>query len=126
MFRDTLSLVRKSFKVYDTWLKFFLKTLIASADKTIQMLDDIRELRQFELEKLLNYKKYSPLLLALYDYLWKSPVIAARSLVSVPGVSYNTAAKAVKSLCEIGILKQTNFKERYRRFGYERLSDIIT
>ena len=126
LFQDILGLVRESFKGYETWLKFFLKMLIASADKAIKLLDNISQLRQSDLEKLRSYEKCSSLLLALYDHLWKSPVVEARSLVSLLGVSYNTAAKAVKDLCYLGILEQLDFKERYRRFGYEKLNNIIS
>lgn len=124
LFRDTLSLVRDDFKGYEAWVRFFLKALIASADKTIMMLNEVHRLRISDLEKLQNYEKCSPLLLALYDYLWKAPIIEARNMVSILNVSYNTAAKAMDTLCRLSILEQMDSKTRYRRFGYRHLLDF--
>ncbi len=124
MYRDTLSIVRDNFKGYEAWLKFFLKTLIASADKTIKMLAEIHQLRVSDLEVLNKYEKCSPLLLAFYDYLWKSPIIEARNMVSILNVSYNTIAKMMDILCRLGLLEQMDSRTRYRKFGYRRLLNI--
>lgn len=124
MYRDTLSLVRDNFKGYEAWLKLFLKMLIASADKTIKMLTEIHQIRVSDLEKLHKYEKCSPLLLAFYDYLWKSPIIEARNMVSILNVSYNTIAKTMDTLCRLGLLEQVDSRTRYRKFGYRRLLDF--
>jgi len=125
MYRDTLSLVRDNFKGYEAWLKFFLKVLIASADKTIKMLDEIHRLRATDLGKIRNYERCSPLLLVFYDYLWTTHVVEARNMVSILDVSYNTVAKAVDTLRSLDILKQADAKTRYRRFEYRRLLSIF-
>lgn len=124
-YRDALRLVRDSFRGYEVWIKFFLKALIIAAEKTIKMLDEIYMLRKSDYAKLCSYEKSSPLLLAFYEHLWKSPVIEARDMTLVLNVSYNTVAKAIDTLRSLDILKQADKKTRYRRFSYRKLLSTL-
>ena len=124
-FRDFLRLVRDGWRNYETWISFFLRAVANAAKRTITILSELHQLRVSDLEKLQNFKKCSPLLSTLYEHLWKSPIIETRKIASVLGVSYNTTAKAVDTLCYLGILEQVDSKTRYRRFGYKKLKEII-
>ena len=124
-YRDALRLVRDGFRGYEVWIKFFLKIVIIAAEKTAKMLDEIHELRASDLAKLYSCGKCSPLLLALYEHLWQSPIIEARNMTTVLNASYNTIAKAIDTLCYFDILGQTDAKARYRKFGYKNLLDTL-
>lgn len=125
-YRDSLRLVRDFERGYDTWIKFFLKAIVIAAEKTIRMLDAIHKLRFSDLEKIRSSQRCSPLLLTLYECLWKTPVIETSKMVPILNMSYNTVAKAVDALCQLNILKQIDSKVRYRRFGYEGLLDTLS
>jgi len=88
------------------------------------MLDAIYKLRLSDLEKIRRSEKSSPLLLTLYEFLWKSPIIETNKMVPVLSASYNTVAKAIDTLCRLRILEQIDSKARYRRFGYRCLLDF--
>ncbi|MDL2328016.1 Fic family protein [Ruminococcaceae bacterium OttesenSCG-928-A11] len=123
-YRDSLRLVRDYERDYSTWIKFFLKTIIIAVEKTIHMLDVLYRLRLSDLERIQNSKKCSPLLLMLYEYLWKSPIIETSKMVPILNVSYNTVAKAVDALRYFNVLEPMDSKVRYRRFVYRRLTDV--
>lgn len=123
-YRDSLRLVRDFERDYDTWIKFFLKAIIIATEKTIHMLDALYTLRLSDLERMQNSEKCSPLLLMLYEYLWKSPIIETSKMVPILNVSYNTVAKAVDALRYFNVLEPMDSKVRYRRFVYRRLTDV--
>lgn len=124
-YRDSLRLVREYERDYSTWIKFFLKTIVIAAEKTIHMLDALYKLRCSDLEKLQSSERCSPLILALYEHLWKSPVIETSKIVPILNVSYNTVAKAVDALYHLDVLVTMDSKIRYRKFGYEKLLHIL-
>jgi Fic family protein len=124
-FRGALRFVRDYGYGYETWVKYFLKVLNTSAEQIEKILDNLYKLRMSDLKKLRNNKKCSQLMLALYEYLWQSPIIEAREMTSTFDVSYNTVAKAMNSLCVLGILHQMDSKTRYRRFGYKEMLRIL-
>lgn len=80
-FRDSLRYVRDGWKGYETWISFFLRVVINAAEKTITMLNSLHQMRLSDMEKLQGSgKKLTPLVSSLYEHLWISPIIEAKSI----------------------------------------------
>ena len=62
---------------------------------------------------------------ALFDYVEQHPIIDIKRTAAELGISYNTAATAVRKLQELDILKETTNAARNRVFAYEDYLHIL-
>jgi DNA-binding IclR family transcriptional regulator len=56
--------------------------------------------------------------LALLDALYKQPIITARLVQEMTGVSQPTASALVRDMERIGVLRELTGRRRYRVFSY--------
>lgn len=62
---------------------------------------------------------------AVFDFLEQHPIIDIKRTAAALGISYNTAATAVKKLQALEILKETTNAARNRVFSYEAYLQIL-
>ena len=61
----------------------------------------------------------------ILDYLEQNPIINLKNTAEELKLSFNTVAKIVNNLQELGIIKQGNNLMRNRCFAYEEYLEII-
>ncbi len=78
-----------------------------------------------EMEKIQSYKKATGTLGHLYAFVEENPVINIEQASKGLGIAYNTAAKYIEILQELGILKKSKEQLRNRLYYYDRLLRIF-
>jgi len=61
----------------------------------------------------------------ILDYLEQNPIIDLKNTANELNISFNTVAKSVENLQELGIIKQGNNLMRNRCFVYDEYLEII-
>lgn len=110
---------------YEQWVKFFLSAILESADDAIFTIDSLAALHNKNTTLIQNTVRSTKTLNKVFSYIEKSPIIEIRKTASELGMSFNTISDAVKKLCELGILRQTNTAQRNRTFEYTAYLDIL-
>ena len=110
---------------YEQWIKFFLRGVIESAEDASVTIEQLSELHKRNLNKITEDGRASENLVKLLTYLEASPIIEISKTSEDLDVVYNTVAKAVEKLVDLGILKQTDETKRNRVFAYEEYLAIL-
>ena len=88
-------------------------------------IEQLSELHKRNLNKITEDGRASENLVKLLTYLEASPIIEISKTSEDLDVVYNTVAKAVEKLVDLGILKQTDETKRNRVFAYEEYLAIL-
>lgn len=104
---------------YAQWVKFFIKAIIVAAGNSIKQIESFVALRKKNIEEIKTLSKASRNTMLVYEYIKKNPVIGVRHVADELNLFFNTAAKAVETMVDFGILKQANNQLRHRCFIYE-------
>ena len=121
---DRLSEVRSKGN-YEQWIKFFLQAIDESAEDATTTIDQLTALHNKSISEIEILGRSAKTLLRVYAYLEVNPIIDIKKTAAALAVSYNTIAKAVGSLVEIGILAQTDNASRNRIFAYTAYLEIL-
>lgn len=111
---------------YEQLIKFFLKALIISADVSIRQIENVLQLRNKNLAIIkanANNTRDEIYLLSAHQYMEKHVFLNVASLADGIGVSYNTAAKIIRTFTDLGILKLMKEQERNKIYLYD---DLLT
>ena len=110
---------------YEQWIAFFLEAVRAAADDALQSIEQLEKLHRANLERLPKPSRSVDRLRTLFSYLESHPIVDIRHTALDLGISFNTAASAVKKLVELGILRETTNTSRNRVFAYEDYLAIL-
>jgi len=121
---DRLSEVRSKGN-YEQWIKFFLQAIDESAVDATTTIDQLVALHKESISAIETLGRSEKTLLRVYAYLEVNPIIDIKKTAAALVVSYNTIAKAVGSLMEMGILAQTDNASRNRIFAYTAYLEIL-
>ena len=110
---------------FEQWVQFFLKAVAESSQDAIQTIDLLLELHERDLTKVMESKKSLKSTVQVFEYVKRNPIIDIKKTSAEIGVVFNTVAKAVKNLMDIGILKQTENSRRNRCFAYDEYLGIL-
>ena len=90
-----------------------------------QDYDPLVKLHEKNIALLPKPKRKKDNLRMLFDYLEKHPIIDIKHTSETLKISYNTTSTAVKTLVELGILRETTNAARNRVFSYEAYLEIL-
>ena len=124
-YHKAIEQVRNNHNGYMPWIRFFVKAVVIAAEKSIDILTRLQKLRDSDLMKIKLLEKPSPVVLRVYEQIWKTPIIETRHIAADLELSYNTVVKAVDTLLSLNILRQIGEKKRYRRYAYTDLLEIF-
>lgn len=110
---------------FEQWVQFFLKAVAESSQDAIQTIDLLLELHERDLTKVMESKKSLKSTVQVFEYVKRNPIIDIKKTSAEIGVVFNTVAKAVNNLMDIGILKQTENSRRNRCFAYDEYLGIL-
>lgn len=107
------------------WIKFFLRCIISSSDRTVKQLDAAVKERSRTEEKLRQCPKFYAELAEIYDFIEASPVFLIKDIAHKFDISYNTAASRVTKLTEMKIVKLEKEQSRNRIFKAQRYIEVF-
>ncbi len=117
---DRLSAIRQHGH-WESWLKFFLRGISATARAASQTAHDIHAMRQTHAQEMAKNAKA----LRLLDHLLIEPLISARRVVVVLGCSTPTALKLLGEMQQRGWLREITGQERNRVYRYQPYLDLF-
>jgi hypothetical protein len=111
---------------WEAWISFFLEGVIDAANKAKQNIIDIAEQIAKDKKILLHYEGLNSSCIRLFELLPVMPRFTIERVKTELGVSFPTANAAVKSLNELGIIKEMSGRTRNRSFSYEAYIQLIS
>jgi Fic family protein len=104
---------------WEEWIGFFLDGIAQTANGAVDTALRIVDLRDRDRERIatgLGRRAWNAH--RLLDELFRQPVVTARTVEEMLGVSQPTASGLVRDLAELGILREVTGRQRYRIFAY--------
>lgn len=121
---DLLQAVRTSGD-YESWVKFFLRGIIETADEAVSTAKAIIELRNSDMSKMAalgrGMSTATQLLTALYTY----PTVTIKTVKRLTNLTDKSANILVNKFVELGILNEVTGRRRNRRFNYQSYLNIL-
>ena len=121
---DRISEVRRSGN-YEQWIRFFLEAVYAAAADAVVTIQELSGLHDRNLAALPLSRRSVDHVRDLFDHLEQHPIIDIKRTATALDVSYNTAAKAVGKLVDLGILRETTNAARNRVYSYQAYLEIL-
>ena len=110
---------------YEQWIKFFLRAVAESAEDAIITVNALHELHTENYAKLDALGRMKTNATKLFEYIEQNPIIETQKTATALGISYNTAATAIKNLCSLGILEKSEGEFRGKTFAYTAYLRIL-
>jgi Fic family protein len=125
LYYDNLTLVRVKNDMIQ-WLKYFLTGIIETADKSVNTLSKVIELKA-ELERKItkDFGKKSNNAIILLQFLFKKPVVYVNEVKEVTGLSYKAANDLVLDFVNQKILTEMTGQSRNRVFVFDEYLKLV-
>lgn len=121
---DRMTEVRRSGN-YEQWVSFFLQAVLESADDAIETIDKLSALHDKNTAIISAMGRAAKNTMLVFEELEANPIIEIRKTAEAIGVTYSTAANAVKRLENAGIIQQKAENGRNRTYLYTEYLDIL-
>lgn len=121
---DSLSIVRTSNNL-EQWITFFLSGIADAAQHGIEIFREIISLRQEYEEKILTLGSRAKNAHKLLQSMFAQPIVNANWAAAELGMVFSSASLLLKSLTELGILKETTGFSRNRLFVLEKYLNLF-
>ncbi|MDP9302427.1 MAG: Fic family protein [Actinomycetota bacterium] len=119
-YNDRLQAIRDRGE-WEAWLAFFIEGIGLAAREAADRALDIARLREEDRARIAAaLGKRTTNALVLLDHLFRLPLVSAKNVEELVGVSQPTASALVRDLTRIGILRETTGRRRDRLFAYDR------
>ncbi|MFO7898716.1 MAG: hypothetical protein R6V58_06610, partial [Planctomycetota bacterium] len=103
---------------WEGWTSFFLRSVREAADDGVGAARRLFELTGEDRRALLGSAAATVQAIRLFDLLPEHPMVTVASAADLLHKSKPTASKAVKVLCQVGILQEITGKRRDRVYAY--------
>jgi Fic family protein len=124
-YADRLQAIRDH-GAWEEWLGFFLDGVEQVATEATQIATRILELRERDRARIgTGMGRRAGTALSLLDELFKRPVVSAKTVEAILGVSQPTASALVRDFETVGILDEVTGKQRNRVFAYRDYLDLF-
>ena len=121
---DSLSMVRKSNNL-EQWITFFLNGVVETAEHGIKTFKAIITLQQEYNIKIQTLGSRSKNAQKLLQLMYSQPIVNVRSVEMKLGMAFSSANLLLKSLTELGILKEITGFSRNRLFVLEKYLNLF-
>lgn len=121
---DSLSMVRKSNDL-EQWITFFLNGIVETAQDGIKTFKGILELQREYDTSILILGSRAKNAQKLLRFMYATPIVNVRSVEKELGISFSSANRLLKSLTELGVLKETTDDSRNRLFVLEKYLNLF-
>jgi Fic family protein len=111
---------------WESWVAFFVDGIARSAREATDRAIDILALRDRDRDRISRaLGRRAPNGLALLDRLFSQPVVSAKLVERLLGVSQPTASGLVNALADAGLLLELTGRKRDRLFAYREYLDLF-
>ncbi len=110
---------------WEAWLDFFLEGVAVTAGAAVDTANRLLALFREDGEKLARANSRTGSLAQVYGVLRARPVATIQELSARARVSFPTAAKAIETLVESGIVRELTGGRRNRVFAYQQYLAIL-
>ena len=121
---DSLSMVRTSNDL-EQWIIFFLNGIVETTEHGIKTFKAIMELQQEYEEKILILRSRAKNAQKLLNFMYDDPIVSVNWVVEKLNMNFPTANRLLKSLTELGVLKETTGYFRNRLFVLEKYLNLF-
>ena len=121
---DSLSMVRKSNDL-EQWITFFLNGIVETTQDGIKTFKGILELQREYDTSILTLGSRAKNAQKLLRFMYATPIVNVRSVEKELGISFSSANRLLKSLTELGVLKETTEDSRNRLFVLEKYLNLF-
>ena len=109
----------------EQWIVFFLIGIVETAQHGLKTFKAIIALRQEYDTKILTLGSRAKNAQKLLQRMYATPIITARSVEKELDISFSSANRLLKSLTELGMLKETTGHSRNRLFVLEKYLNLF-
>ena len=120
----SLSMVHKSNDL-EQWIIFFLNGIVETAEDGIKTFNAIIDLQQEYEEKILPLRSRVESARKLLNFMYSKPTVNVNLVVEKLNMNYSTVNRLLKSLTELGVLKETPSHSRNRHFALEKYLNLF-
>lgn len=110
---------------WEGWLDFFLDGVATIAEEALATARELSQTVQEDRERVLHLETISVAALRLFDALPDHPIVTAKSVMRLLGVSKPTAGRTIDLLVEAGVLVESSGRRRDRWYAYGRYLDRL-
>jgi Fic family protein len=124
LYYDNLMVVRRTNNLAQ-WLKFFLVGIAQTAEKAVDSLNAIMQIKQDSENKVLTLGRKAPTAKRLLDYLFGQPVLNAADVTNQTGLSVVAAYRLIADFERLGLLHEATGFKRNRLFLFKAYLDVF-
>ncbi len=110
---------------WEGWLAYFFEGVAVVADEAVSLIGALFELVEKDRVRYLESERATVVGARLFEHLPRHPIVTVKTVVRLCETTKPTAAKAVESLCEAGILAETSGRKRDRTYAYGLYLDLL-
>jgi len=105
---------------WERWLAYFLEGVAVISDESVNLIALLFDTISKDRDRYLESGKATVIGARLFESLPQNPIVTVKSVVRICNTTKPTAAKAINSLVDSGILKETSGRSRDRAFEYQK------
>ncbi len=121
---NSFSIVRTSNDL-EQWITFFLNGIVDTAQHGIKIFKNIISIRQEYEEQILTLGSRAKNANRLLRSMFAQPIINAKTAAEELGIVFSSASTLLRSLVELGVLKEITGYSRNRLFVLEKYLDLF-
>ncbi len=118
-YHKSLSMVHESNDL-EQWIVFFLDGIVNTAQHGLETCKTIIALHEKYEKKILPLKSRIKNAQKLLNFMYSEPTVSVNLVVKKLNMNYSTVNRLLKSLAELGVLKETTGHSRNRLFTLEK------
>ncbi len=111
---------------WEAWMEFFIVGVRETAQDGVRTARQLSQLFDTDRKRLEQSARRAGSMLQAHDVLKRSPIISIQHVHEQTGLSWPTAAAAVKRLTELGIAREITGRSYARLFAYSAYIDILS
>jgi len=110
---------------WEGWLAYFLEGVAVIADESVKVIGTLFDLLTRDRSRYLESGVATVVGSRLFENLPQNPVVTVKSTVNICNTTKPTAAKAIGSLCDAGILREISGRSRDRTYEYVQYMGVL-
>jgi len=110
---------------WEGWLAYFLEGVAVVADESVGLIRSLFDILSRDRSRYLDSGSATVVGAKLFESLPRNPLVTVKSAVKSCQTTKPTAAKAIDSLCNAGILEETSGRGRNRVYAYSEYLQLL-
>jgi Fic family protein len=111
---------------YAPWVKYFVRSVCEASSQAIALIEQFTNTVTKDMQLITALRKSSKHICSVYDYFKQHLISEIKPIAKTIGISYNTAAKVIKTLENNKIVSLERKQFRHKVYRYDSLVSAIT